>query len=137
MDNKYHLEVLTPHRKFYDGDVEEIIVTTSVGEVGVQKGHIPMTVALGIGTLKIKNDNVWKEASISNGFMEVKQDNVVILADAAEWPEEIDIMRAEAAKQRAEERLRQKKSQHEYLLAKAALKRALVRMSVAKKYKNI
>ena len=132
--SKYHLEVLTPHRKFYDGDVEEIIVTTSAGEIGVQKGHIPMTVALGIGTLKIKNDNEWKEASISNGFMEVKQDNVV---DAAEWPEEIDIMRAEAAKQRAEERLRQKKSQHEYLLAKAALRRALVRMNIAKKYKKM
>ncbi|AEF17841.1 ATP synthase epsilon chain [Thermoanaerobacterium xylanolyticum LX-11] len=137
MDNKYHLEVLTPYRKFYDGDVEEIIVTTSAGEVGVQKGHIPMTVALGIGTLKIKNDNEWKEASISNGFMEVKQDNVVILANAAEWPEEIDIKRAEAAKERAEERLRQKKSQKEYFLAKAALRRALVRMTIAKKYKNI
>ncbi|MDI3310768.1 MAG: F0F1 ATP synthase subunit epsilon [Thermoanaerobacterium sp.] len=137
MGSKYHLEVLTPYRKFYDGDVEEIIVTTSGGEVGVQKGHIPMTVALGIGTLKIKNDNEWKEASISNGFMEVKHDNVVILTNAAEWPEEIDIKRAEAAKERAEERLRQKKSQKEYLLAKAALRRALVRMTIAKKYKNI
>ncbi|MEG6566277.1 F0F1 ATP synthase subunit epsilon [Thermoanaerobacterium saccharolyticum] len=137
MDNKYHLEVLTPYRKFYDGDVEEIIVTTNAGEVGVQKGHIPMTVVLGIGTLKIKNDNEWREASISNGFMEVKQDNVVILANAAEWPEEIDIKRAEAAKERAEERLRQKKSQKEYFLAKAALRRALVRMTIAKKYKNI
>ncbi|SNX52942.1 F-type H+-transporting ATPase subunit epsilon [Thermoanaerobacterium sp. RBIITD] len=134
---KYHLEVLTPHRKFYDGDVEEIIVTTSAGEVGVQRGHIPMTVALGIGTLKIKNDNEWKEASISSGFMEVKPDNVIILSDAVEWPEEIDVSRAEAAKERAEERLRQKKSQHEYILARAALRRALVRINVAKKYKKI
>lgn len=134
---KFHLDVLSPHRKFYDGDVDEIVVTTSAGEVGVEAGHIPMTAALGIGTLKIKNGDEWKNAAISNGFMEVMPENVVILSDAVEWPEEIDVSRAEAAKERAEERLRQKKSQHEYILARAALRRSLVRLNVVKKYKNM
>lgn len=134
---KFHLEVLTPHRKFYEGDVEEIIVTITSGQIGVQKGHIPMASALGTGIFSIKNGDGWREAFISGGFIEVKPDSVVILSDAVEWPEEIDISRAIAAKERAEEKLRQKGSQREYVLANSALRRALTRINIAKKYKNI
>ncbi|MGB9679859.1 MAG: F0F1 ATP synthase subunit epsilon [Thermoanaerobacteraceae bacterium] len=136
-DNTFHLEVLTPHRKFYEGDVEEIIVTITSGQMGVLKGHIPMAAALGIGVFKIKKDGEWKEAFISSGFMEVKRDSVTILSSAVEWPEEIDIERAKSAKERAEEKLRQKKSQQEYVLASAALRRALMRMQIANKHKNM
>lgn len=137
MDKNFHLEVLTPHRKFYEGDVEEIIVTITTGQIGILKGHIPMTAAVGTGTLKIKKDGQWREAFISGGFMEVKRDSVTILSGAVEWPEEIDVARAQAAKERAEEKLRQKRSKQEHLLAEAALKRALMRINIASKYQKM
>ncbi|HHW58029.1 MAG TPA: ATP synthase F1 subunit epsilon [Clostridia bacterium] len=138
MDKNFHLEVLTPHRKFYEGDVEEIIVTITTGKIGILKGHIPMTAAIAqAGTLQIKRDGQWREAFISGGFMEVKRVSVTILSSAVEWPEEIDIARAQAAKERAEEKLRQKRSRQEHLLAEAALKRALMRLQIASKYKNM
>ncbi|AEM78200.1 F-type H+-transporting ATPase subunit epsilon [Thermoanaerobacter thermohydrosulfuricus] len=137
MDKNFHLEVLTPHRKFYEGDVEEIIVTITTGQIGILKGHIPMTAAVGTGTLQIKKDGQWREAFISGGFMEVKRDSVTILSSAVEWPEEIDIARAQAAKERAEEKLRQKRSKQEHLLAEAALKRALMRLQIASKYQKM
>jgi F-type H+-transporting ATPase subunit epsilon len=138
VDKTFHLEVITPYRKFYEGDVEEIIVTTTTGQIGILKDHIPLTTPIAhAGTLQIKKDGEWKEAFISGGFMEVRRDGVTILSSAAEWPEEIDIARAQAAKERAEEKLRQKKSKQEYIAAEAALKRALMRLKIAGKYREM
>lgn len=69
--------------------------------------------------------------------MEVRRDGVTILSSAAEWPEEIDIARAQAAKERAEEKLRQKRNKQEYIAAEAALKRALMRLKIAGKYQEM
>ena len=133
MSSTFYVEILTPDRKFFWGDVETIIVKTPLGEMGILKGHIPMAVVIDIGTIKIKKDGNWLEAALTEGFMEVKQDYAVILVDSAEWPDEIDINRAKAAKERAEERIMRKKNQTEYIQSKAALARAMARLKVKKK----
>ncbi len=100
MSSTFYVEILTPERKFFWGDVETIIVKTPTGEMGILKGHIPTVVVIDIGSIKIKKNGKWFEAVLSEGFMEVKQDQAIILVDTAEWPDEIDINRAKAAKAR-------------------------------------
>jgi len=129
---EFHLEVYTPERLFFDDEVEMVIVESSDGEVGILKGHIPMVAAISIGELRILTDGEWKIAAINEGFMEVRPDATVILVRSVEWPEEIDAHRAEEAKERAEERLRQKRSMTEYHQSKAALARAMARLRVKK-----
>ncbi len=92
---------------------------------------MPMVVAVSIGPIKIQKDGKWTEAFISEGFMEVMQDKTVILADTAEWPNEIDANRAKAAEERARERLQRKLSHIEYMRSQAALQRAITRLRVS------
>lgn len=133
MASTFHLEILTPGRKFYEGDVQMVIVPGVGGEEGILVDHVPVVIALKDGILKIQENNEWKEAIIHKGFIEVEHKKSIIMSDSVEWPEEIDVNRALAAKERAEERLRQKLSQLEYLRSKAALARALARLRVVKK----
>lgn len=135
MANTFLLEVLTPDRNFFAGEIEELIVETPNGQMGVLKDHIPMVVAVAIGPIKIKKDGEWLEAVLSEGFMEVKHDKTIILCDSAEWPNEIDINRAKAARERARERLESQLSNVEYIRSQAALQRALSRLKVTKSIK--
>ena len=132
MANTFYLEIVTPVRKFFTGDVETIILKTPEGEMGVLKDHTPMIVAVAIGPTRILKDGEWLEAVLSEGFMEITKDKTVILADTAEWPNEIDINRAKAAEERARERLQSQLSRVEYMQSQAALQRALSRLKVSK-----
>lgn len=129
----FYLIISTPHRLFFSGEAQEIIVTSTEGEMGVLPGHVPMVVAFDSCPMKIKVDDEWKEAALSGGFVEIAGDRVVILADTAEWPEEIELSRALEAKRRAEERIRNRLSEIEYLQSQIALKRALARIKVTHK----
>jgi len=131
----FNLEIVTPERKFFSGEVETVILKTTEGEMGILKGHMPMVVAVAVGTIRIKKDGEWLEAVLTEGFTEVKQDKTVILTDTAEWPNEIDVNRANEAKQRAEERLQRQLSQVESVRSRAALARALVRLKVSREIK--
>lgn len=135
MPSTFYLEVITPERIFYGGDVQMISVPGVDGRYGILPGHDAMVTAIGIGELKIKTNDEWKVAAISNGFMEIMPDYAIILADTVEWPEEIDAKRAQQAKERAEERLRQKQSRVEHLRTQAAVRRALTRLRVTKEIK--
>ncbi len=135
MADKFNLDILTPERKFFSEEVEMVILKTPEGEMGILKGHVPMVVAVGIGPVKIKKDGEWQEAFLSDGFMEIKQDKTIIMTDSAEWPNEIDINRAKAAKERAEERLRRQLDRVEHIRSQAALARALARLKVAREIK--
>lgn len=135
MADTFYLEILTPDRKFFWGDVESIIVKTPTGEMGILKDHMPLVVLIDTGAIQIKKDGEWFEAVLSQGFMEVKQNKVVILIDTAEWPDEIDMNRAKAAKERAEERILRKASHTEYIQSKAALERAMARLAAGRKAK--
>lgn len=132
MASTFKLEILTPSRKFYEGDIEMVVAKSIDGEIGIMKGHVPMVVAIGVGPVRIQQNGEWKEAALTEGFMEITQEKTVILVDTAEWPEEIDVERARTAKQRAEERLQKQLSKIEYIRSRAALARALARLKITK-----
>jgi F-type H+-transporting ATPase subunit epsilon len=133
MPGTFTLEIVTPERKFFSGEVEMLVLRTPDGQIGVMKGHIPMVAAVSIGPARILQDGEWKEAVLNTGFMEVGRHGTVILTDTAEWPHEIDINRALEAKKRAEERLHRKLSLIEYQRTQAALSRALARLKVTRR----
>lgn len=133
MSDTFYIEILTPDRKFFWGDVESLVVNTPSGGIGILKDHMPIVTLIDVGDIKIKKDNNWIEAVLGQGFMEVKQNRAIILVDTAEWPDEIDINRAKAAKDRAQERILRQASQTEYIQSKAALARAMARLAAGKK----
>ena len=130
----FDLSIMTPERQFFSGQVEALTITGIDGQMTVLAGHAPMVVSLAVGEISIKQDGVWREAVNSEGFMEVLQDSVVVFVQACEWPEDIDMRRAEEAKHRAEERIRQRQSIWENKSSKIALARAMVRLRAGRKY---
>ena len=132
--SKIKLDIVTAERVVYSGDVDEIVAPGVSGQLGILPHHAPLMTILQAGELVAKNSGRDEIMAISGGFLEVRPDRVIILADAAERAEEIDLARAAAAKQRAEERLRDRKAIGlDQAAAEAALKRALARLSVAEK----
>ncbi|MEG0971656.1 MAG: ATP synthase F1 subunit epsilon [Lachnospiraceae bacterium] len=132
-ENKlFHVEIICPDRNFYTGEASMIEMNTVDGEIGVYKEHIPLTTVLAPGIVTITEAEGKKEAAVHAGFVEILQDRVTILAEIAEWPEEININRAEEARKRAEERLNSAKENVDYARAMAALKKALVRIDLRK-----
>ncbi len=129
-ERNFRLKIITPERIFYEGDVHMVEFNTTEGEIGVYKGHVPMTVIVSPGILAISGDSETKNAALHAGFVEILQDKVTVLAEVIEWPGEIDKQRAEAAKARAEERLRTKTPETDLLRAETALQRAIARINV-------
>ncbi len=128
----FRLRVITPDRVFYEGEVNMVELNTTEGQIGVLPGHIPLTVIVKPGILKIYEDGNEKEAALHSGFVEILPDGISILAEIVEWPDEIDEKRAEAALARAEERLKSKTSDVDMSRAEAALLRAIARIQVLK-----
>lgn len=129
-ERNFRLKVITPERVFYEGDVNMVEFNTTEGEIGIYKGHVPMTVIVNPGILTISEADGARNAALHAGFVEILQDKVTILAEIIEWPEEIDKQRAEAAKARAEERIRTKAPETDVLRAEIALKKAIARIHV-------
>ncbi len=131
----FELSIMTPERQFFSGQVEALTVTGIDGQMTVLAGHAPMVVSLDIGEISIKQDGTWRQAVNTEGFMEVLGDSVVMFVQACEWPEDIDVRRAEEAKHRAEERIRQRQSILEGQTSKIALARAMVRLRATHRYR--
>lgn len=131
-NNLFTLRIITPDRVFYEGEASMVEFNTTEGEIGIYKQHVPTTVIISPGILTITEEGGMKEAALHAGFAEILQDEVVILAEIIKWPEEIDAGRAEAAKERAEERIRSKTPETDILRAETALQRALARIHVIK-----
>lgn len=131
-DNLFDLKIITPDRVFYSGKASFLELNTVEGEIGIYKNHIPMTTVLepGIATITEEGGNK-KEAALHTGFMEILGDRITILAEIAEWPDEIDRNRAQEAKIRAERRLQNDKSNTNITRAELALHKALVRIELA------
>lgn len=131
-DNLFDLKIITPDRVFYSGKASFLELNTVEGEIGIYKNHIPMTTVLepGIATITEEGGNK-KEAALHTGFMEILGDRITILAEIAEWPDEIDRNRAQEAKIRAERRLQNNKSNINITRAELALHKALVRIELA------
>ena len=129
----FDVEIITPDRVFYTGKASMIEFNTTAGEIGVYKKHIPLTTVLAPGIVKIHQDGEQDEiAAVHCGFAEILPDKVTLLAEIAEWPDEIDKNRAEAAKKRATERLAHRTEAIDVKRAEFALRKALIRISIAK-----
>ena len=133
-DNKlFTVEIITPDRVFYRGEGDMIEFTSAAGDLGVYKNHIPLTTVLAPGVVKIHKSGEYDVvAAVHSGFAEILPDKVTLLAEIAEWPDEIDKGRAEAAMKRAEERLAHRTEAIDVKRAEFALRKALVRLDIAK-----
>ncbi len=129
-DNKFTLEVMCPDRTFFKGQADMVEMSTSEGYIGVYPGHIPLATVLSPGVMVIHNDGEERRAALHSGFAEITQDKIMVLAEVAEWPDEIDLNRAEEARIRAERRLAGAESGIDIQRAEAALKRSLTRISI-------
>lgn len=125
------LRIVTPSGELYNGNASMVIMRGSNGDIGVLKGHQPLTTTLDYGLLKVKTENKELVSTLFGGFVDVQPECVTILTDSAEWVDNIDMERAEAAKERAEERLKKTNSSNiDVARAELALKRAMIRLSV-------
>jgi F-type H+-transporting ATPase subunit epsilon len=127
------LEIVTIERRVYSEDVDMVIAPGSEGELGILPHHTPLLTSLREGVLRVKRGGDEEVFAVGGGIMEVLPDKVIVLADAAERSDEIDIARAEKARERAEQLLRDRPTGVELPAALAALRRSQVRLKVAQR----
>lgn len=130
MAETMRLQVIKPDGEFYNDEVSMAEFNTADGEMGVYPGHIPESVAVAPGILKIHEGGDVKRAALLSGFIQILPEKVTILAESAEWPEDIDGARANESRIRAERRLKEGSSEVDIARAEVALQRALVRLSL-------
>jgi len=131
MSNTFLVEIVTPERKVYAETATMVSVMGVEGELGIMANHIPFVTPLRIAPVTVKRDGKQDVIAVNGGFIEVRKDKVVILAESAELPMDINIDRATAAKQRAEQRLKvAKKDEIDYRRAELSLQRAMNRIHV-------
>lgn len=127
------IRIIEPEGEFFNEEGTFLEFTTINGRVGVYEDHIPLTTILEPCLVKIHQGNEVKKAAVLGGFVEIEKKQITMLAEDANWPEEIDVERARAAKKRAEERLSKKEQGTDLVRAEAALKRAMARLSASGK----
>jgi len=133
MADTIELEIVTPERQVVKDRAEEIQIPGRKGYLGILPGHAPLITELAVGEIVYTNAGVSTRLSVAWGFAEVLPDRVTILAEAAELAEDIDVPRAEAARDRALEHLKQAEDGTAFEEASVALARAEARIAVAKK----
>ena len=133
MAEKIKLEVVTPEKYVVDEEVEIVVAPGVIGEFGVLIGHTPFLTTLKTGTVRYTDaDGKERFVFVSGGFAEALPDKVTVLAESAERRRDIDVERAKAAQQRAQDRLAQEKAEDiDFLRAQIALERAISRLNLA------
>ncbi len=132
MTNTFQLEIVTPAKLLVKDAAEEAQIPGLSGYLGILPGHAPLITELAVGVITYKAHGATHTLSVAWGFAEVLPDKVTILAEAAERPQEIDVERAQKAKDRAAERLKSNDPQVDYARAEDALQRSETRLNVAK-----
>lgn len=127
--SEYRLKIVTPDRLVFDALAERTLARTVNGDVCILARHTEYIAPLAIGTVKVKANGSWKAASCSGGTLVVTRGEVTIIADTFEWSDEIDLERAQRAKEKAEERMRNNSTEFEFKLAELKLKRAINRIN--------
>ncbi len=122
------LEIVTPVRKVYTEDVRMVVLPGSEGEFGVLPDHAALVSALKIGVIRVHHEGKVTKIAVSGGFVEVRDSKVTVLANSAERQDQIDVDRATAAKERAEQRLAAQGTDVDVIRAEMALKRAVNRL---------
>ena len=130
------LVILTPRKKFYEGDVALVNLVTIAGEIGILPEHHPLISVIKTGILHIIIGDKTHYFATSGGVVSIDHDKLVLLLETIERPEDIDIKRAEEAKKRAEALLKSQSGEVDVRRAEAALSRALNRIEVYQKYKQ-
>ncbi len=130
-----HLVILTPKTKTFEGDVDILTVPTKAGQIGILANHYPLIATIPTGLFHFVKDNVTQYFAISGGVISVQKDKTLLLAEALERPEEIDIERAKKAKERAEALLASKNVDIDIERAQAALMRAINRIRTYETYR--
>jgi F-type H+-transporting ATPase subunit epsilon len=133
MADVFQLEIVTPEKQVVSDTAEEVQIPGKKGYLGILPGHAPLITELAVGEIVYRKGGQPQYLAVAWGFAEVLPAKVTILAEAAERPEEIDVPRAQEAKERAEERLKSQDPDTDYERALYALKRAEVRLDVAGK----
>ncbi len=128
-----HLNIVTIERQVYSEDVDMVVAPGSEGELGILPHHTPLLTTLKEGVLRVKRSGLEETFAIGGGIMEVLPDKVIVMADAAEHSDEIDVARAEQARQRAEALLSDRPAGVALDAALAALRRSQVRLKVAQR----
>jgi len=134
------VKIVTPEKVVLHDEYEELLVPTTSGEIGILPRHIPLVTQIKPGEIRLKKQGHDTILAVSSGFLEVRpKSKVVILADTAERAEQIDIERAEQARKRAEEILKQKSVDEDidYARLQAVLEKEIARVKVGRKYKKI
>ncbi len=127
---KIMLEMLTPEKTFFKGEVDSIIVQSLDGSMGILAGHSPMVIGLEPSMIALKNGEHSRVCANGEGFLQIRPDQTVILCQTMEWPEDIELNRVSRAIEEHERKLREAKSIAEYKLSKATLSRAFARLRV-------
>ncbi len=128
-----HLEVVTPERRLLDETVDEVVLPGSQGYLGVLPGHAPLLTSLAIGVLEYRKGNQKHYLAIAWGFAEVLPERVIVLANIAERPEDIDLPRAEAKKTEIEEKIRRAQAEIDLDMLTASLHKSVTRIQVARR----
>ena len=128
----FHLQIVTPDRKVFDGEAEKIIVRTVGGDVCILARHIDYAAPLGIGEARVTDaEGKTRIAACSGGMLGVSAGEVRVMATTFEWAEEIDLARAEKAQEEAAQKLTSlQRGDHDYAVVEAKLKRAIARINV-------
>jgi F-type H+-transporting ATPase subunit epsilon len=129
----FKLEIVTAERMVYSEDIDALVAWGVEGQLGILPHHAPLMTMLQPGDLMIRKDKEEEYLAITGGFLEVRPDKVIILADACERADEIDIARAEEAKKRAQDTMKAGPLTAEAAAAEAALRRSLARLKVAER----
>lgn len=129
----FKLEIVTAERMVFSDEVSALVAWGVEGQLGILPHHAPLMTMLQPGDLLMRKDKEEEYLAITGGFLEVRPDKVIILADACERADEIDIARAEEAKRRAQEALKGMPLDRDAAVAEAALRRSLARLKVAER----
>lgn len=136
MAETFKLEIVTPYGLVESGEAEELTAPSICGQITILPGHHPLLTSLKVGELSYKQKGKTEYLAVSWGFAEVTFDKVTVLVETAEKAVDIDLTRAEAAKKRAEERLKSlTEDDADYFTAKTSYEKAMVRLEIARKGK--
>ena len=130
----FHLLIITPRRKVFDDAVELLSVVTTAGQLGILANHTPLLTIMKTGPMHIQTNKKTIYYAVSGGVLSVQKNQTILLVDAIEQAEEIDLTRAREALKRAEERLKMKNEKIDFTRAKTELAKALNRIQVAEDY---
>jgi F-type H+-transporting ATPase subunit epsilon len=131
----FQFEIVTPEKVVYKDDVEEILVNTTEGQIGILSNHVRLLTKLVPGELIIKKGAHTQRLAVLGGFLEVGDNKASILADYAVRAEEIEVAKALDAQKRAEQAMKDKSTDQEFRVAEAELQKAILQLDVARKYK--